>query len=149
MQAARTINTPRHRTVVTLLAALFALCLCLSLTASHAAGQSAVNCEYQFNCTNDDGQAPPPPATGTGATPGSPGSPGSSVSGQAAAGPDAASSFYAGTGSVKGDSNSSLPFTGYPVSPLVLLLLGLLLAGLAARAVLAVRDHLRDAGSAA
>src|SRR5687767_8303386 len=37
-----------------------------------------------------------------------------------------------------------LPFTGYPLTPLILLLLALLLAGLAIRTYLAVRDRLAD-----
>jgi hypothetical protein len=44
------------------------------------------------------------------------------------------------TGDAGGDGN--LPFTGYPVTALVLLLLILLLGGLAIRAYLAVRDRL-------
>jgi hypothetical protein len=36
-----------------------------------------------------------------------------------------------------------LPFTGYPLTPLVLLLLLLLLAGIVVRATVAVRDRLR------
>ena len=40
-----------------------------------------------------------------------------------------------------------LPFTGYPLTPLILLLLALLLAGLAIRTYLAVRDRLADDNS--
>jgi hypothetical protein len=40
-----------------------------------------------------------------------------------------------------GDGDGSLPFTGYPVTPLVLLLLGLLAAGAATRGFVAARDR--------
>lgn len=41
-----------------------------------------------------------------------------------------------------GDADGSLPFTGYPLSALVLLLVALLAAGLGVRAYIAVRDRL-------
>ena len=40
-----------------------------------------------------------------------------------------------------GDGDGNLPFTGYPVTPLVLLLLALLAAGVATRGFVAVRDR--------
>jgi hypothetical protein len=51
-----------------------------------------------------------------------------------------------------GDGNGKLPFTGYPLTPLILLFLILLAAGLATRTYVAVRGRLAargDSGSAA
>lgn len=45
-----------------------------------------------------------------------------------------------------GESDGSLPFTGYPLTALVLLLLVLLLAGLTIRAYLAVRGRIAGNG---
>ncbi len=42
-----------------------------------------------------------------------------------------------------GSTNGSLPFTGYPLTPLLLLMLILLLIGLTIRAYLAIRDRVR------
>ena len=47
-----------------------------------------------------------------------------------------------------GDGNGSLPFTGYPLTSLILLLLALLVIGLTVRAYAAVRERLRDDASA-
>jgi hypothetical protein len=55
-----------------------------------------------------------------------------------------------GAGDATGASGSAgnLPFTGYPLSPLVMLVLGLLAAGLLLRAAVALRDGLDGAASA-
>jgi hypothetical protein len=55
---------------------------------------------------------------------------------------DAGPSANAPGGGGDGDGDGNLPFTGYPLTALILLLLVLLLAGLALRAYLAVRDRL-------
>jgi hypothetical protein len=49
----------------------------------------------------------------------------------------------AGTGGASGETSGELPFTGYPLTSLILLLLVLLALGLAVRAYLAARDRLR------
>lgn len=52
--------------------------------------------------------------------------------------------------SAASSGGGELPFTGYPITPLLLLLLALLLTGLALRAYLAIRDrHTRPQRSAA
>jgi len=54
----------------------------------------------------------------------------------------------AGAGaSAGGDGDGELPFTGYPLTPLLLLLLALLLAGLTIRAYLAARERRAGRGS--
>lgn len=47
-----------------------------------------------------------------------------------------------------GDAGAELPFTGYPLSPVVLICLILLVAGITARAGLAIRERRRAAASA-
>jgi hypothetical protein len=54
-----------------------------------------------------------------------------------------------GAGDGSGDGAGNLPFTGYPITPLLLLLLILLLIGLALRTYLAVRDRLRKRAAVA
>jgi len=46
-----------------------------------------------------------------------------------------------------GDGDDTLPFTGYPLTSLILLLLALLITGLTVRAYIGVRDRLRDGSS--
>lgn len=53
-----------------------------------------------------------------------------------------------GGGSGSGDGDGSLPFTGYPITDLLLLLAVLLAAGLTIRAYLAVRGRLNSSQSA-
>ncbi len=48
-----------------------------------------------------------------------------------------------------GTASGELPFTGYPMTPLLLLLLALLAAGLLLRAYLAVRTRLQARGDLA
>jgi hypothetical protein len=48
-----------------------------------------------------------------------------------------------GSGGSSGDAGGTLPFTGYPLTSLLLLLLVLLAAGLTIRAYLAIRDRVR------
>lgn len=64
-----------------------------------------------------------------------------------AAGGDADSSAIPSDGAASagapGGSDGTLPFTGYPITPLALILLTLLLAGLTLRAYLAIRERLR------
>jgi hypothetical protein len=47
-----------------------------------------------------------------------------------------------------GDGAGELPFTGYPVTPLILLFIMLLVAGLGTRGYIAIRQRLRGRGSA-
>jgi hypothetical protein len=54
---------------------------------------------------------------------------------------DDATPSAAGPSADEGSTGGSLPFTGYPLTALILLLLILLLVGLALRAYLAVRDR--------
>ena len=49
----------------------------------------------------------------------------------------------AGVATGTGDPSGNLPFTGYPLSPLILLLLALLAIGLTVRTYIAIRDRMR------
>ena len=51
-----------------------------------------------------------------------------------------------GSGAATGEADGTLPFTGYPLTPLLLLLLVLLATGLTIRAYLAIRDRVRERG---
>jgi hypothetical protein len=51
-----------------------------------------------------------------------------------------------GSGGATGEADGTLPFTGYPLTPLLLLLLVLLVTGLTIRAYLAIRDRVRARG---
>jgi hypothetical protein len=51
-----------------------------------------------------------------------------------------------GSGGATGEADGTLPFTGYPLTPLLLLLLVLLATGLTIRAYLAIRDRVRARG---
>lgn len=63
-------------------------------------------------------------------------------------GNDAVDPTGAGDGDGTGDADGSLPFTGYPLTGLILLLLALLLAGLTIRAGVAVRERFSGRDSA-
>jgi hypothetical protein len=47
-----------------------------------------------------------------------------------------------------GDGDGSLPFTGYPMTPLILFVLALLATGLAMRGFVTIRERIRARGSA-
>lgn len=111
-------------------AALVATCVVLGLilaVSAPSASAQAVNCQYNPGQCNGNGNEP---GDGNGNNPGNDNGSGNNSGANPA------------TGSVSGANNGTLPFTGYPLSPLVMVLLILLLAGLALRAYVAVRDRL-------
>jgi hypothetical protein len=55
--------------------------------------------------------------------------------------------FTAGGASAGGDGDGNLPFTGFPITDLILLLVALLLAGLGIRAAQALRQRFGSAAS--
>jgi hypothetical protein len=108
------------------LVAMVALASASAVVPATAGAQDPAACQ-QYP-TSDCGDAGP--ANGGGDT--SPGiGPGGGAGAPSAAGTDS------------GSSHGTLPFTGYPMTPLLLLVLALLAAGLMLRAALAVRDRLR------
>lgn len=115
-----------RRITVALAAALLALGMVFVLNASSASAQ-AVNCQYNPNLPQCDNGGNGP---GNGGGNNHPGNDNGGEGGNPA------------TGAIGGSDNGTLPFTGYPLSPLVLVLLILLIAGFTVRAYLAVRDKL-------
>jgi len=113
--------------VVAGLVALSALAALATVHAAPASAQLPAVCQQYPNLPQCDDpivieepEAPPGGAT-------TPGAPGTAPTAAAAPG--------------------TLPFTGYPITPLLLLLLVLLIAGLTLRAYLAVRDRVGQRGT--
>ncbi len=126
----------RRMAAIAALVALATLALAAA-TADRASAEAAICAEYPglTQCdqpvggdaeTGDDVSP-----TGTGADPTTGGGTPSAIPG--AGGPSAA----AGGAGARG----ALPFTGYPLTPVILLLLALLVAGLTVRAYVAIRDR--------
>ena len=113
--------------VVAALVALTALAALAAVRAAPASAQLPAVCQQYPNlpqCQDPiDIDEPGTPPDGTAV----PGAPGTAPTAAAAPG--------------------TLPFTGYPITPLLLLLLVLLIAGLTLRAYLAVRDRVAQRGS--
>lgn len=121
------------RLAILALGALFAFFL-YATSPQHAAAQAI--CDQYPNLPECQPGPNPPPGPGPGPGPGPTPGPGDfppGGDGGPSAGPD---------GAAAKDADGRLPFTGYPLTPLILLLLALLAGGLALRGVVAVRERL-------
>jgi hypothetical protein len=134
------VTTHRDSTNRHLLIALAALLLTLAATFAFSAA-TADRASAQVPAICDEYPGLPQCEQGSGGGGGGGGANPTSGAGQ--------NGIPGGGGATADDTGGTLPFTGYPLTPLLLLLLVLLAAGLTIRAYLAIRDRLRarDSGT--
>jgi hypothetical protein len=134
----KVVPQPRYPRFLILLVALLAFCAASLAAATTANAKPAICDEYPDLpvCADTAGGGPGDDDVGSETASGT----ATPVSG----GGDSGSTGAGGTG-----SGGELPFTGYPLTPLLLLLLLLLAIGLAIRAGIAINDRLRRGDDAA
>jgi hypothetical protein len=115
----------RARTVVLLALAGAVAALGISALTAQQASAQALGSEFCDEYPNAPGCQDTGPDDGTGANP-----------------DDDEAATAAGPSADDGATGGSLPFTGYPLTALILLLLVLLVTGLAIRTYLAIRDRI-------
>jgi hypothetical protein len=121
--------SPAKAVFVLALAAVCAL-LAMSAVATQSASADPAICDQYASIPQCD------QATGGGGTENPVGS------GTDASAPGGIPGTAGPSADLAGGASGELPFTGYPLTPLVLILLLLLIAGLTARAGVAIRDRL-------